>query len=133
MPQEIVELAGQVMDALSRGDLSRLVEFTDPEVEWYSFFAELGEGGVYRGHDGTRKYLSDLNDAWGLVRADVDGGLGVGDVAVLVGRIHYRGKASGIETESPAGWVLIFREERLVRFRAFREPEQALGAVGLRR
>ena len=52
MSQENVEMARQVMDELSRRDLPGLVAFADPEVEWHSFFAEVGEGGVYRGHDG---------------------------------------------------------------------------------
>ncbi len=116
------------MEALSRRDLTRLIAFADPEVEWHSFFAELGQRGVYQGHEGTRQYLSDLDDAWEIVRADVDDGVGVGDVAVLVGHIHYRGKASGIETESAAGWMLKFREEKMV---CFRDPEQALETVGL--
>jgi ketosteroid isomerase-like protein len=131
MSQPSVELAGQVMDALGRRDLSRVIALADPEVEWHSFFAELGDGGVYRGHDGTRQYLSDLDDAWEIVRADVDDRLGVGDIAVLIGRIHYRGRSSGIETETPAGWMLKFRDGRVSCFRAFREPEQALEAVGL--
>jgi ketosteroid isomerase-like protein len=126
-----VELAEQVMDALRRRDLSRVIALTDPEVEWHSFFAELGDEGVYRGHDGTRHYMRDLDDAWEVVRADVDGTVGVGDVAVLIGRIHYRGRSSGIETETPAGWMLKFRHGRVVCFRAFREPEQALEALGL--
>ena len=75
--------------------------------------------------------MSDLTDAWEIVRADVDEALGVGDVAVLVGRIHYRGKGSGIEDETPAGWMLKFRQGKVVHFRAFREPERALEAAGL--
>ena len=57
MSQENVELAGQVLDALPRRDVSRLIALSDPEVEWQSFFAEvaLGEGGGYRGHDGIRR------------------------------------------------------------------------------
>ena len=125
-----VGLAREILDALSRRDLSRLVAMSDPEIEWHSLFA-LGEGGVYRGHDGTRQYMRDLSDAWEIMRADVEDGLEVGNVAVLVGRIHYRGKGSGVETESPAGWMLKFRRERVVRFRAFQEPEQALEAAGL--
>jgi ketosteroid isomerase-like protein len=120
------------MEALGRRDLSRLIAFADPEVEWHSFFAELGERGVYRGHDGTQQYVSDLSDAWEIVRADVDDAIAVGDVAVLVGRIHYRGKGSGIETETAAGWMLKFRQGKMICFRAFREPDQALEAVGLR-
>ena len=132
MPGQTVELAREVMEALGKRDLARLIAFADPEVEWHSFFAELGEGGVYRGHDGTRQYMSDLTDAWEIVRADVDDALSVGDVAVLVGRIHYRGKGSGIEAEAPTGWMLKFRHGRLTCFRAFREPEEALEVVGLR-
>jgi ketosteroid isomerase-like protein len=128
--ENAVELAGQVVDALNRRDLARMIALSDPEVEWHSFFAELGEGGVYRGHDGTRRWVRDIDDAWEIVRADVDNALGVGDVAVLVGRIHYRGKASGVETESPAGWMFKFRKGKVLCFRAFREPEQALEAVG---
>ncbi len=72
MSQENVELAARVMEALSRQDLPRLLALTDPEIEWHSFFAELGEGGVYRGHDGTRQYIRDLTEAWEIGRADID-------------------------------------------------------------
>jgi ketosteroid isomerase-like protein len=131
MSRETIELARHVMDALGRRDLSTLIDSADPEVEWHSFFAQLGEGDVYRGHDGTREYMRDLRDAWEIVRADVDEAMAVGDVAVLIGRIHYRGKGSGIETETAAGWMLKFRDAKVICFRAFREPEEALERVGL--
>ena len=126
-----LDLARDVMDKLGRRQLDDLLALADPAVEWHSFFAALGEGGVYHGHEGTRQYLSDLGDAWEVVRADIDDGVAVDDVAVLVGRIHYRGKGSGIETETPAGWMLEFRRGKLLLFRAFREPGRALAAVGL--
>jgi hypothetical protein len=75
--------------------------------------------------------MSDLDDAFEVGLAEVDSALEVGDVAVLVGRIHYRGKGSGVESASPAGWMLKFRDGKLICFRAFREPEQTLEAVGL--
>jgi ketosteroid isomerase-like protein len=130
MSQENVELARKVLSTLGTRDASRLIALSDPEVEWHSFFA-LSEGGVYRGYDGTRRYMRDLDDAWEVGRAEVDDALGVGDVAVLVGRIHYRGKGSGVESASPAGWMLKFRDGKVVCFRAFREPEQALETLGL--
>jgi ketosteroid isomerase-like protein len=132
MSDENVNLAREVLGALSRGDYDRLVTLSDPEVEWRSFFAELGEGGVYRGLDGMRRYVDDLADAWEFVRAEVDDAVGVGDVVLLVGRIHYRGKGSGAEDATPAGWMLKFRDGKVFRFRAFRKPEQALEAAGLR-
>ena len=131
MSQATVELARTVMEALGRRDERALLNVADAEVEWHSFFAHLGEGGVYRGHSGTQDYMRDLDDAWETVRAEVDAAIGVGDVAVLTGRIHYRGRGRGIETATPAGWMLKFRGGKLLRFRAFREPELALEAVGL--
>jgi ketosteroid isomerase-like protein len=131
MSEETLDLARAVMEALSQRDLARLTALASPDVEWHSFFAGLGEGGVYRGHEGTRRYLHDLDEAWEIVRADVDDGIAVGDVALLVGRIHYRGRGSGAETETPAGWMLKFRTGKVVRFRAFREPDEALQAAGL--
>jgi ketosteroid isomerase-like protein len=130
MSHENVTWAVQVLDALERRDVSLLTALTDPEVEWHSFFAEvaMGKGGRYHGHDGIRQYVSDLNDAWEIVSGEVDDALGVGDIALLVGRIHYRGKTSGVETASPAGWIFRFRKRRVILFRAFRDPDQTLVA-----
>lgn len=125
-----LELAHDVIDAVERRDLNRLVELTDPAVEWHSAFAISG---LYRGHDGMRKYVDDMNEAWEIVRLDVDHEMGVGDVVVFVGRIHYRGKGSGVEDESSSGYVITFRESKITCFRPFKEPEKALAAVGLGR
>jgi ketosteroid isomerase-like protein len=130
MSEENVELARKALEAIAARDPSRLIALADPEVEWHSFFA-LGERGVYRGHDGTRRYMADLDEAWEVGRPDIDDALAVGDVAVLVGRIHYRGKGSGVESEAPAGWMFKLRDGKVLRFRAFRDPAQALEAVGL--
>jgi len=132
MTRENVERAHQVIDAVEHRDLATLISLTDPEVEWRSAFVVGGGGGVYRGHDGMREYVNDMNDAWDIVRLDVDHEIGVRDVVVFVGRIHYRGKASGVEAESESGYMLKFRDGRVLRFRPFQDPEDALEAVGLR-
>jgi ketosteroid isomerase-like protein len=105
---------------------------SSPEVEWRSFFALGVPSGEYRGPEGLRQYLDDLAEAWGYLRPEVASVLEVGSVVIAVGQIRYRGKGSGAESEAPAGWLFKFRNGRLIRFRAFREPEQALEAVGLR-
>jgi ketosteroid isomerase-like protein len=130
MPEN-AELVQEAIDAVARQDLTRLIELTDPDVEWHSLLAQLGEEGVYRGHDGMRRYVKDLGDAWDFLRTQIDDFLAVGDVVLVVGRLRYRGKGSGVETESPAGYVAKFREGRMVYMRAFREPEQALLTLGL--
>src|SRR5687768_16194444 len=107
----------QVFDAITRRDLEFLIASTDPEVEWHSFFADLAESGIYRGHDGMTRYVSDLHEAWEIVSPEVDDSLAVGNLAVLVGRVHYRGKTSGVETDQAAGWVLTFRDGKVLTFR----------------
>jgi len=120
----------ELLKALSARDLSRLIALTDPDVEWHSFFAALGMEGAYRGHAGMRQYVTDLEEAFEVIHAEADEGLAVGAVAVLVGRVHYRGKGSGVETEMQAGWTLRYRNGRVISFQAFGEPEKVLAAVG---
>jgi ketosteroid isomerase-like protein len=128
--RENVELARQVFDGITRRDVSRLIALTDPEVEWRSFFA-VGEEGMYRGHERMRQYVNDLSEAFEYLRPELADMLDAGDIVVGVGRIHYRGRESGVEMESSAGWMFKFRDGMVVSFRAFREPEQALESVGL--
>jgi ketosteroid isomerase-like protein len=130
MAPETMDLARRALSLLSDGKFEELIAMTDPEVKWHSFFAELGQGGVYSGHEGMREYARDLQDAWDVVRVEVDHALPAGETALLVGRIHYRGKTSGVETKDPAGWSLRFRNGKVIQFRAFRDPERALGDVG---
>jgi ketosteroid isomerase-like protein len=131
MSQENLRLAGELVDAVARQDLPRLIELTDPEVEWQSFMAHLGQHGAYRGHDGMRQYVRDIGDAWEFLHAELDQAISVGEVVLLVGQLRYRGRGSGAETTSAAGYVVRFREGRVVLMRALRDPERALGAVGL--
>ncbi len=130
MPQENVEVVRGVFDAVGSGDVDGLVGLTDPAIEWHSFFA-LGEAGEYHGHDGLRQYMADLTESWETLRPVLDDLLAVGEVVVGVGRIEYRGKGSGVETEAPAGWLFKLRAGKVVRFRAFRDPDAALEDVGL--
>jgi ketosteroid isomerase-like protein len=131
MSRDNVELAHAVVDAIAQMDRTRLVELTDPHVEWHSFLAQIGEGGVYRGHDGMRQYATDLREAWGTFQATVVDSLAVGEVVLLVTQLRYRGKGSGVDAESPAGHMLKFRHGKIVFMRSFRDPEKAFEAVGL--
>ena len=103
MSQENVRVAREVFDAVRRQDWSRLIELTDPEVEWQSFFAVGEKAGVYWGHSGIHRYVDDLKDTWETLDPTLEDELSVGAVVVLVGRIRYRGRCSGVESQSPAG------------------------------
>ena len=130
MSEAHLKAAHDVIDAVEQRDAPALIALTHPGVEWRSAFA-VSKGGLYVGHSGIREYVADMNDAWDIVRLDVDQELCVGDVVILVGRIHYRGKGSGVEDETDAGYVLTFKDGKVVGFRPFRDPEASLARVGL--
>ena len=131
MSQENVETARAAVNAVARMDLSQLLELTDPDVEWHSFLAQLGEGGVYRGHDGMRQYVRDLRETWEVFQGTVEDTFAVGNVVLLLSQLRYRGKGSGVDATSPAGYMVKFRGGRIVCMRSFRDLERALEAVGL--
>jgi ketosteroid isomerase-like protein len=77
--------------------------------------------------------MEDLDEAWEVGAAERDDSLGLGDLALVVGRIRYRGRGSGVEDVTPVLWILEFRDGKLARFRAFRDPERMLRDVGQNR
>ena len=119
-----------MLDAIGRRDADRLVELSQPDAQWHSLFAGLERGGLYTGHEGARQYMADLDEAWEVGFAERDDSLGWGDVAVLVGRLRYRGRGSGVEDVTPVVWVLEFRDGKLACFRAFRNPDRVLREIG---
>ena len=131
MSQQNVDVVHGIAAALGRRDLDFFLDVTDPAVEWHSSVSVIVEGGAYHGHDGVRQYMRDVNETFEALDATLDRVLDVGDLVLAVGRLHYRGKASGVETDAEFGWVFRFRRGKLVSLRAFRDPEQALARVGL--
>jgi ketosteroid isomerase-like protein len=127
---EDAELVDQLVDAVARQDLDRLLELTDPDVEWQSVFAQLREGGLYRGHEGIRQYVADLAETAEALQSVIDDTLSVGDTILAVGRLTYRGKGSGAETETAVGYFLRVRNGRALQMRVFRDPEEALVVLG---
>jgi ketosteroid isomerase-like protein len=131
MSQENVETVRRIAAAVGQRDLSVFLELTDPTVEWHTSLSVVSKGGAYHGHEGVRQYVSDLADAFQVFEIDLDERLGVGDLVLAVGRVHYRGNTSGIEQEVSMGWVFRFRAGKVLYLRAFQEPERALEALGL--
>jgi ketosteroid isomerase-like protein len=129
MSQANVDVAQQTAVAVGRRDVEFLLAVSDPAVEWHTSVS-IAKGGAYHGHDGVREYLRDIDETFELLEPTFDRALDVGDLVLAVGRLHYRGKASGVETDVPMGWVFKFREGKVFYMRAFRDPEQALGALG---
>jgi ketosteroid isomerase-like protein len=116
-------------DSITRGDPDAAVALCDPEIEFLSVLAV--DGRAYVGHDGIRQYFEDVSSAWEEWRVEVHRVAPGADGRVAIEMtMHVRGRESGAALAVRTGHVWTLRDGRLLRNRPYREPEQALRAVG---
>ena len=118
-------------DAWSAGDIETVIACCDPEIEVQSAFAALGTG-IYRGHDGVRNWLRDLEDAWGEgFRVEIERLFDLGELTLAFSVWRGRGRHSGAEVAMQATPVARWRNGLLVHFRSFTQRDDALRELGL--
>jgi ketosteroid isomerase-like protein len=134
MSEENVEAFRRALDAYNRRDIDAFLEAFDPMAEVHPLtLAMFGrEGTVYRGHDGIRQFIRDVDEVLPGIQVQPLEIRDLGERIVANGRLHARGRASGAEVESPIGWVVEFREGRVTRMTDYLDPKEALEAAGLR-
>jgi ketosteroid isomerase-like protein len=132
--QENVEMMRRNLRAWQRDDFEAWLLGTHPEIEWHAVLQRLVEGpeSAYHGHEGMRRlwdtYRTEFDDF--EVEAEEIRDVG-GDRVVFLGRISWRGTASGIESESPFGMVITFRDGKMFRSVDYLSHAEPLKAVGL--
>ena len=133
MSKENVEAFKRGLEAGNRGDVDALLEELHPEIEWHSALHALmgGQLTVFRGHAGVRRMLGDLSETFAEVHIEMSEFRDLGDGLVAIGRTRNRGKASGVETETPLALVTEIRDGKTISIRAYLDREEALEAAGL--
>jgi ketosteroid isomerase-like protein len=132
MSQENVEIVRRGFEAWHRGDVDGWVELHHPEIEWFSEVAQAVQGGesVYRGRTQLRQLWDDWHSVWDLT-VEISGFCDLDEVVVATGSVRVHGKASGVDLEGPIAYVSEFEGGLIRTFRVYRDPRQALEAVGL--
>ena len=88
------------------GDRDIRGEEVDPECEIRSAMT----GSVYRGYDGLRTWMQEIDEQFDTWRIRLDElAQATGERLLVLGSIHFRGRESGIELEVPVGWLYEFR------------------------
>ena len=134
MSQENVETFNRAVDAFDRQDFEAMLEELDAAVEWYDAVPMMlgGKATVYRGHEGVRDLWRDLDDVFAERRVEFAEIREVGDRVLATGRLHARGKGSGVEAESPYCVVCGFEKDKVIRVQTYLNADEALEAAGLR-
>jgi ketosteroid isomerase-like protein len=128
MSQENVEAFKRAIEAYNRRDVEALLDELDNEIEWRPVLPVVlgGDETVYRGHDGVRQLLRDLDEVLAERQLDFSEIRDVGDHVVATGSLRIRGKSSGALSESPFGCVAELRNGRAIRIQTYLDPSEAL-------
>ena len=93
-------------NSLAARDLDGFLAYVDPESEFVPLLAAV-EGGTYHGHDGVRRWLEGIDDAWASYRPSLRHVEAVSETVGLVAfTIRLRGRKSSVELETEAFGVL---------------------------
>jgi ketosteroid isomerase-like protein len=126
------DLARVVFDAFNRREIDAALKVIDAQVEFIAPTAEMAnEGKPYVGHAGMRKYYADVAAVWKQLDVTPTEIREVDDAVLVLGRVYGRAEGGYIQ-DSPAQWVLRFREGRIWRIRVFTNRSAAFAEVGLR-
>lgn len=128
MSQENVDLVRRGLDHfIATGDVPW--EIFDHEVEVHDH--DTPDQGVYRGHDGYRRWLGDWGAAWVKWSIEPKEFIDAGDRVVVFFRMRTKGRGSGVEVDRQDALVYQLRDSKIVRGDYYNNREQALKAVGM--
>ena len=135
MSQDHVEKLRVALDdwdfeAWRRGEFD--TSFLDPAVTYEDTTLPDHIGETYNGYDGVARATQRWIEAYETLSIDLERIVGEGERIVSVHRVRATARQSGIEAEGPVAYVWEFRDGKVVHFRSYRDPAEALEAVGLR-
>lgn len=131
MSRENVELYRRVMAALNAQDEAAVFALCDPGVEVHATFA-AADGVVYHGHDGVRRWLRDVADAWGGdVGLEAEVYFDLGERTLVIGVLRGRGARSGAHVAMEAAAIGTWRNGLLISHKGYANKNDALADLGV--
>ena len=133
MPSQAADVARHTHEVFNSGDFEGFVESWDPDCEYRPALegGVQGGGGVYRGHDGIRRWWRDMEEAWREWSTEIHEIRDLGHQRVLVlGVFRAQGRHTGIAFESPLAQVVETRAGKVVSSQDYFDQDAALEAAG---
>jgi ketosteroid isomerase-like protein len=124
------EIVRAVLRAIGDQDVETLAELCAVDFEFVPILAAL-EGRTYRGHDDMRRWIDELADQWEVFEPSAEEFHDLGNEVLALG--GWQAKARGTGTElpyRPAAWVARIEDSKVVSWRAYTDPSDALEAIG---
>ena len=123
-----IETVRAGIDAYNRGDIEGVVAMSHPDVRLVPIRSLL-EGGEYRGHEGVRRFMADMDEDWADRRIDVDEIRELPDGVLVLGGFRATGR-SGTEVRLPVAWHARMVDGLLIGLKAYSDRDAALRELG---
>jgi ketosteroid isomerase-like protein len=104
----------------------------DPEVTYEDANLPDHAGETYHGHEGVLRAAERWIEPFEWLVIELEQIIEAGDRLVSTHRWRAKARHTGIEFDTPLAYVWTFRDGRVVHFRSFLDPEQAIETVSLR-
>lgn len=128
MSQENMDVVRRSFDAFNARDVDALVGVATPDCEWLPFRAQL-EGMVYRGHEGVRQFVTDMDDDWEAFQINPVEFHDRGERVAVLGQVRALGAGSSVNVDSIAGFVFELRRSQIHQLTSYSDPHAALEAL----
>jgi ketosteroid isomerase-like protein len=123
------EIVAGLFEAFSRGDRADVLSLMHPEIVFHSLTAMVTRGGEpYRGHEGIRRYMADVETHWAQLTLDLVQIRAAGRAVVALGRVSGSGPAGSFEG-APTTWVFKFRDGLIVHIQIFSDERNVVAAL----
>jgi ketosteroid isomerase-like protein len=122
-----VEQLRQGIEAFNRHDFDAFVALWHPECEWRPLFATGAISNPYRGRDGVRRWITEVDELLEEFQVELNQVRYLGNgVGIASGRMRFRAKGSDAEQDAMVAWCFELRDELVIRGRAYSTLEGAL-------
>jgi ketosteroid isomerase-like protein len=111
------------------GDREAFIENVDPEVEINVASSQITGGAPFRGYEGYREWVAAMEESFEVWEIHPERFEQRDDAILVLGRMHLRGRGSGVELDQETGWIVDVRDGRMWRLRSFLSHAEAIAAA----
>jgi ketosteroid isomerase-like protein len=129
MRRHDVEASREAFARCNERDIDYWIENSQPDVEIWSKYAALDEAGPYRGHAGMREWRAEIDRNFELHEVFAEDLRDLGGQVLVLGGVHFRGKASSIEMRHPFAWLCEMQDGALSRMYFYSSHAEAIEAA----
>jgi ketosteroid isomerase-like protein len=130
LSRENVEILNRGIARYNQRDIDGFLDLAHPELEWHSAFVAV-EGSVFRGLSATREYFAEIARTWEIFQLNPREYLSAGDIVIAACDCYGKGRASGVEINTPIWTVWWFREAKAFKGMTVLMELEAFEATGL--